>query len=120
MIERNPGHGHPLRPEFRLTDQGRVVAARATKITELAADDALLRRTWTIPILATTTRPRYFGEIKQSLGNITDRSLSKSLKSLEGHQWLDREVMTNIHPPRPVYHAKNIGKRIANAVSGGV
>lgn len=31
LLERNPGHGHPLRPEFRLTKQGAGVAELASK-----------------------------------------------------------------------------------------
>lgn len=32
LLERNPGHGHPLRPEFRLTPSGIKAAAIAHKI----------------------------------------------------------------------------------------
>lgn len=31
LLERNPGHGHPLRPEFRLTPPGIEAAAIAHK-----------------------------------------------------------------------------------------
>src|SRR3546814_8449157 len=31
-VRRNPGHGHPLRPEYILTEAGSAAAARATII----------------------------------------------------------------------------------------
>ena len=39
LLERNPGHGHPLRPEFRLTDKGKAVAAMASRIEEIVPNE---------------------------------------------------------------------------------
>ncbi|MEO1249692.1 MAG: transcriptional regulator, partial [Pseudomonadota bacterium] len=64
LLERNPGHGHPLRPEFRLTALGRQAAGLAAAIFDAAptpADRALLRRRWTVPIMASLFGPRHFG-----------------------------------------------------------
>src|SRR3990167_5943514 len=33
-VQRNPGHGHPLRPEYRLTEAGAAPAARAAAIAD--------------------------------------------------------------------------------------
>ncbi|NRB01490.1 MAG: winged helix-turn-helix transcriptional regulator, partial [Rhodobacteraceae bacterium] len=60
LVERNPGHGHPLRPEFRLTEKGRAAAEAAGEIYGVVSDDAgaaVLRRSWTLPILALTGAP---------------------------------------------------------------
>ena len=90
LVERNPGYGHPLRPEFRLTELGRSAAVLAHRIRLVSQQDdqALLRRSWTLPILASLHQPRHFNEIRQTLPSITDRALSHSLKELEDRHWL--------------------------------
>ncbi|MBT0956569.1 winged helix-turn-helix transcriptional regulator [Alphaproteobacteria bacterium KMM 3653] len=119
LIERNPGYGHPLRPEFRLTPMGARAAALAAKIQGVTqgADQALLRRSWTLPVLTTLHRPRHFGEIKRSLGSISDRALSQSLKSMEARDWVLREVDGAARPPRSLYCAVNTGEAISNVTA---
>lgn len=119
LLERNPGHGHPLRPEFRLTPKGIEVAAVATKIMQTVVgpdDGALLRRMWTIPILATIQRPRYFSEIKIALAPITDRALSQSLQQLQTRTWVARQIDLGMRPPRPRYQVVNLGAQIGAVV----
>jgi len=62
LMERNPGHGHPLRPEFRLTQSGAAAAAIAAKIQSVSeeGDQILLRRSWTLPVLTSLRRPLHF------------------------------------------------------------
>ena len=116
LLERNPGHGHPLRPEYRLTRAGAECAAIADKIdtaAPLPAEQALLRRAWTIPVLALCHEPRSFSDIKGALDGITDRALSQSLKRLQTQQWVNREIDPSKHPLRPQYQAINVGAEIA-------
>ena len=120
LLERNPGHGHPLRTEFRLTPAGVEMAAVADRILSAvphSAGTALLRRTWTIPILAVTQAPRYFSEIKGTLGSITDRALSLSLQHLQAQQWLNRSISMSDRPPRTQYRAVNAGVSIGQAAN---
>ncbi|WP_421725129.1 winged helix-turn-helix transcriptional regulator [Bauldia sp.] len=120
LLERNPGHGHPLRPEYRLTERGHDVAPIASRLADIVGDRpeaALLRRTWTVPILAVTGAPRHFNEIKADLASITDRSLSKALQDLEDHGWIRRTVDVSLRPLRPTYQAIGSGARINRAVS---
>jgi DNA-binding HxlR family transcriptional regulator len=122
LMERNPGHGHPLRPEYRLTPLGTQYAARADQITVAARKDSeriLVRRAWTVPVLAVSQMPRYFGDIKNDLGAITDRALSQSLQTLHAQQWLTRDIDMNQRPPRPMYSAINAGIKISQAVNLG-
>ena len=122
LLERNPGHGHPLRPEFRLTAAGKPAAALAHRILVDAGpgDPTLLRRTWTVPILVSLHRPRHFSEIKGDLPVITDRALSQSLKSMEALDWVQRSVDDAARPPRPLYRAVNAGLRISRAILPGI
>lgn len=120
LIERNPGHGHPLRPEFRLTPLGKTYAGLAKTIACAFPDNqapALLRRAWSVPILAASRQPRRFIEIKNELPAITDRALSQSLQNLEAQQWMVRKIDETSHPIRPYYQAVNEGREIGNAVS---
>ena len=119
LLEGNPGHGHPLRPEFRLTQKGIAVAAMANRIVEAVPDDddfGILRRSWTVPVLAVTGAPQRFSAIKSGLGTITDRALSQSLVVLEEQDWLKREIDLSERAPFPTYHAVNVGKTINHAI----
>ncbi len=118
LLERNPGHGHPLRPEYRLTPKGAEIAGVAQSIIEAVPGDsepALLRRTWTVPVLAVTATPRHFTQIKHDLSSITDRALSKSLHQLEERAWLKRDIDMAARSLRPIYQAANTGARISRA-----
>ncbi len=116
LLERNPGYGHPLRPEFRLTQQGIVAAAIANKIQTVSAqqDQDLLRRTWTLPILTAIHTPSHFNDIKRNLHRVTDRALSQSLKSMETRNWVRRKVDETARPPRSIYSAVNTGRKISS------
>ncbi|WP_373635664.1 winged helix-turn-helix transcriptional regulator [Yoonia sp. SS1-5] len=118
LVERNPGHGHPLRPEFRLTPGG-VQAARVAKriVSAVGNPDgaafSLLRRRWSVPILSITNAPTRFSDIKAALPSITDRALSQSLYRLEEQAWLRRSFDTSRRSPRPIYQAANTGAAIS-------
>lgn len=119
LLERNPGHGHPLRPEFRLTPSGIEAAGIASKIVQAVPDEtefALLRLNWTVPILALTDRPRRFSAIKSDLATITDRALATSLHHLEDKAWLQRDIVTSQRIPYPTYRAANTGSKISRVI----
>ncbi len=115
LLERNPGYGHPLRPEFRLTQFGITAAAIASKIQDVSTDEDqdLLRRSWTLPVLTSLHTPSQFNEIKRKLQTITDRALSQSLKSMEVRNWVCRSVDGSARPPRSIYRAVNAGDVIS-------
>lgn len=120
LLERNPGHGHPLRPEFRLTPEGAAAAAAADRILSAVPpreDATLLRRTWTVPVLSVTRHPNRFSAIKNELGTISDRALSMSLRQLQDRQWIERSVSTTTYPPQPLYRAINAGLTAGRAVA---
>lgn len=119
LVDRTPGHGHPFRPEYQLTPVGATAAAMADRILKTmpnASPPPLLRRTWTLPVLAVSRAPSGFSDIKRALGPITDRALSQSLKSLEEYHWMARKVAPNSSPPRVQYNAINTGILISGAI----
>ncbi len=119
LLERNPGYGHPLRPEFRLTQKGISAAAIANRIQSVSTDENqdLLRRSWTLPVLTALHTPSHFNEIKRKLPTITDRALSQSLKSMEVRNWVCRGVDGTARPPRSIYNAVNAGKKISRVTA---
>ncbi|PIE06468.1 MAG: transcriptional regulator [Rhodobacterales bacterium] len=119
FLERTPRHGHPLRPEFRLTEAGRNVAPLAHRIDTAARDSvgsALVRKSWTVPVLAVTRRSVTFSRIRAELAPITDRALSMSLDRLHRQTWIERSVDVSMRPPRPLYRATNAGAEISRDV----
>lgn len=119
VLEKNPGHGHPLRPEFRLTAKGVEVAAMAHRILQAVPDEdgfTIVKRSWAVPILAVTDKPRRFSTIKSGLRTITDRALSKSLGLLEDQEWLRRDIDVSQRSPFPIYRAVNTGRDINRAI----
>lgn len=118
VVMRNPGHGHPLRSEFVLTELGVVTAAKADEILRAAeaSDTKLLRKSWTVPVLALATRPQRFSGFKAGLGAITDRALSTSLQKLEAQEWVAREIDLSERVPFPTYQAVNAGARISQVI----
>ncbi|MEM8651814.1 MAG: winged helix-turn-helix transcriptional regulator [Pseudomonadota bacterium] len=122
LLERNPGHGHPLRPEFRLTKLGIAAAEIAAKVGDVSGkdDQILLRKAWTLPVLTTLHKPNQFGQIKKSLASITDRALSQSLQTMEEKNWVQRQVDLTARPPRPIYCAINTGAAISKVTSQAI
>ncbi len=119
LVERNPGYGHPLRPEFRLTSAGDKAARVAHRIyiSQKAESATLLRRSWTVPVLATLAEPKHFGTIKSMLPRVTDRALSQSLKSLETTGWIARDIDIDMRPPRPLYQSVDTGRAITEMIA---
>lgn len=122
LLERNPGYGHPLRPEFRLTQLGVTAAALAYKIQSVSADidQDLLRKSWTLPVLTSLHTTSHFNDIKRNLQTISDRALSQSLKSMEVRNWVRRSVDEAARPPRSIYSAVNTGGIISKVTASEI
>lgn len=91
----------------------------ASKILQHAPGEqefALIKRSWTVPVLAMTQTPIRFSNIKSGLGTVTDRALSKTLGALEEEHWLKRGIDVSQRSPFPTYQAVNAGKDINRAI----
>ncbi|TCO26534.1 HxlR family transcriptional regulator [Kribbella steppae] len=118
LIHRNPGHGHPLRPEYLLTDAGELLGEPAAALTdvlhELDAADVGLRK-WSLPILiALGDQPRRFSELGNSLPGTTNRALALALKDLESAGLVTRTVTTD-YPPATLYGVTPTAAPLARA-----
>jgi len=114
LVARNPGYGHPLRPEYVLTTEGARIAPDATRL--LAAlrgrEDVGLKK-WSLPVMAELDRPRRFSELRAALP-ATARALALALKDLEDAGLVHRAV-TEDRPPRTMYEVTRTARRIASA-----
>ena len=78
-IHRNPGYGHPLRPEYMLATSGLELASACSKLIrtldEIGVAAEALRK-WSLPVtLAMGGRPIRFSEIRRELPGVTARAL---------------------------------------------
>ena len=112
-VRRNEGYGHPLRPEYLITEDGRAASELAARVSASRARDTLLRK-WSVPVLAALDEPRRFSEIRATLPGVTPRALAISLRDLEEAGLVRRDVRPT-RPPSTVYRATSR----ARAVLGG-
>lgn len=106
LAETNPGYGHPLRPEYVLTVEGRRLGAACQALWDLVRRlglaDVLLRR-WSLAVLAAIRAGhRRFSAVRSAIPRITDRALTLTLKELQGAGLLDRQVIDG-SPPATAY-----------------
>ena len=104
LIERNPGYGHPLRPEYVLTRRGRVLARHAQRLVDaVAGREEVALKKWSLPILAELDEPRRFSELRAALP-AGPRALTLALKDLQAARLVRRRV-TDEYPPHVLYEA---------------
>jgi len=106
LVRRNPGYGHPMRPEYLLTETGNSLAAACVPLlARLRAGDAvdLGLRKWSLPIiLALGEGSSRFSELRQTLPGASPRAMTMALSDLENAGLVDRRVVDQ-RPPRTEY-----------------
>jgi len=112
LVTRNPGYGHPMRPEYVLTARGRRTAPVAERLLEeLERRDALelgLKK-WSLPVLAALGRESRFGELKSRLAPVTPRALTLALKGLVRAGLVERRIH-EAFPPATSYRLTSSGR----------
>ena len=105
-VMRNPGYGHPLRPEFILTDSGASIAPACLELVNLLERRGLkevMLRKWSAAVLqAVATGRSRFCELAAGLSGISDRALALTLKQLDAAKLLRRHVR-DAFPPATEY-----------------
>jgi DNA-binding HxlR family transcriptional regulator len=116
LVMRNPGYGHPLRPEYVLTPRGLRVAPVCgdllAGLRELGVEGAALKK-WSLPVVLSLGGPgrRRFSALQERLRDITARALALALKDLTAAGLVDRAV-TDGYPPASVYSLTRAGARL--------
>jgi DNA-binding HxlR family transcriptional regulator len=118
LVARNPGYGHPLRPEYVLTPAGATVApACARLLDELAAlgIGAIGLNKWSVPVLAALGADRRFSELRGELPGVSPRALTLALKALAEVRMVERTVLAS-YPPRTVYRLADRARTLTPAL----
>jgi len=106
LAERNPGYGHPLRPEYVLTARGAQAAPHAATLWARLAREGLedigLRKWSLATLIAVRPGASRFTQIRAGVEGVTDRALAATLRDLEGVRLVTRTIEDD-RPPRPVY-----------------
>ena len=117
-VRRNPGHGHPLRPEYILTETGRTAAARAATVAEAQRAIGLspgAATRWGLPLVAGIGAGHdRFNALSRLLAPATPRALSQGLSALGRHGLVAREVL-DMRPPASRYDLTPRGRLLAAA-----
>lgn len=121
-VIRNPGHGHPMRPEYVLTPAGARLApwcARAMGVIGGLGAEKVAFRKWSLPItLAIHSGRQRFSEMKAFLPGVTARALAMALKELQAEGFVQQCVVEG-HPPTSYYEMTPRAKRLSRLVSTG-
>lgn len=114
-VTRNPGHGHPMRPEYVLTLSGKRLAPwcrRLVRVLSLLEAREIGLRKWSMPVvMALRTGLTRFSELRASMPDLTARGLALALKSLQEAGLVDRAV-SNDYPPTTTYRLTRRGGRL--------
>ena len=119
-LRRNPGHGHPLRPEYILTPAGELVAAFCMKVMaereRLGLEPSQMPR-WSLPLISTLGRDRArFSALRTSLAPVTPRALSLTLKQMLSTALVER-ALEDEFPPIAIYGLTGRGLSLAEAMA---
>src|SRR3990167_5621794 len=117
-VARNPGHGHPLRPEYMLTEAGAAAAARAAAIADaqqgIGLPPAAATR-WGLPLVAGIGAGHdRFNALSRWLAPATPRALSQGLTALGTHGLVQRQLVDG-RPPTSRYDFSRSGRLLAEA-----
>ena len=119
LVGRNPGYGHPLRPEYVLTRAGERLAAGCGPLVDALRHERLDEiglKKWSMPVvLALAEGPRRFSALREALETVSPRALALALKDLEAAGLVDRSV-TDDYPPATVYALTRKGRSLAPLV----
>jgi DNA-binding HxlR family transcriptional regulator len=120
MVMRNPGHGHPMRPEYILTPAGERIASPAARLLEELAARGLLGlglRKWPMAVVfALAEGAGRFSELKAVLPGVTSRALTLALKDLQAAGIVARELVPG-YPPTTAYALTAAGRPLAGLVA---
>jgi DNA-binding HxlR family transcriptional regulator len=115
LVTRNPGYGHPLRPEYVFTDRGARLGPPTQRLVEaLRGYQEVGLKKWSLPVLAELDEPRRFSELRAALPDATPRALTLALKDLRAAGLVTRTVMDD-YPPSVVYETTPAGRPIGSA-----
>jgi DNA-binding HxlR family transcriptional regulator len=120
-VMKNPGYGHPLRPEYILTSEGDLVGKEALAgwqgLCDWGEQEVALER-WPLAILgAVTAGARRFGQVQRLCEGISPRALALGLVKLEDSGLVVRSLVEG-RPPKAEYLATRWGQELEAKIRG--
>lgn len=118
LVMRNPGYGHPLRPEYVLSEEGERVAAVCERLlSKLDGVGGIALRKWSMPVVrALGSKPLRFSELQTALPGVTSRALALALKDLQGAGLVER-LVTDDYPPGTLYRLTRSARPLARVLA---
>jgi DNA-binding HxlR family transcriptional regulator len=113
LVMRNPGYGHPLRPEYVLTERGRALAPACVRLVDALEREDLVDvglKKWSVPVLVALAEERRFGELRDEL-RASPRALTLALKELADAGLVERRVHDDF-PPSTSYRLTPRARRL--------
>ena len=115
FVARNPGYGHPMRPEYVCTPAGRVLAGSCgvlmAKLKRMGIAEVAMNK-WSLPVVyATATTDGRFNTIKSALPDITPRALAQALRDVQNVKLITR-MLVDDDPPRTEYLLTDSGREL--------
>jgi DNA-binding HxlR family transcriptional regulator len=113
LAVKNPGYGHPLRPEYVLTPSGQLIGSDALELMnhlhDLGITEVALKK-WSLPVtLAVHTGFERFSTLLEVFPGLTSRALTLALRDLETSGLIQREADST-------YGLTPSGTRVAGAL----
>lgn len=119
-LMRNPGYGHPMRPEYLLAEDGYAIVAacmRLMKTLRTMDIEGVTLKKWSLPVLfALGCSLDRFGELKSTMPRITARALTLTLKDLARAELVVREVTAG-YPPGSRYRLTRRSRRLLTLIA---
>jgi DNA-binding HxlR family transcriptional regulator len=118
-VERNPGYGHPLRPEYIVTTEGAPAGGLAQTIADHLGPHrrSLSTDRWALAVLASFENSSMrFTELAQRNAPVSPRALALTLKHLVEAGLLKRTVSEGF-PPAVGYDLTDDGKDLRNLLN---
>ncbi len=112
VLARRTGHSHPLRPDMDVRDPAMVARAVRIATSTPPAHAALLRKKWSLPIIAALAGDKGFSALKAELRPITARALSLALADLTAAGLVARQVVDGPGRPGTSYQLTDEGATI--------
>ncbi|MEZ5163724.1 MAG: winged helix-turn-helix transcriptional regulator [Fimbriimonadaceae bacterium] len=109
FVDKNPGYGHPLRPEIILNERLLVIESNlADLFSPKQWKGQVGKNVWDFALLQSMTEYNgRFTEIRDSLPGITDRALSPGLKALESDGLVWRSITANATAAADLFPFRN-------------
>ena len=115
LVRRNTGYGHPMRPEYLLTQTGKSIGPHCQSLAmtlSRAGWEKIGFDKWSLPLAALIGgQTLRFNELRGELDSASPRAITLALKSLENQDWIDRIIVSE-YPLAAGYQLRPLAKEM--------